>query len=158
MHIVGTGPRGARVTELRRVRFWPYSRAVALTRCWLNHFSIKTPLTPSPSSCMSKNSGQIFSKEIMKFLKLLGRGTLYHLFSLPLSLSPQTWPQWVPPSCSCAGLQKAFATLNTLFKTSVRREHCISAKRLLIQLVIWGRETCPTEVVEMLWNILRSYI
>ena len=44
--------------------------------------SASKPLWPLSPSRVSKNSGQIFSKEIMKFLKLLGRETLYHLLSL----------------------------------------------------------------------------
>lgn len=87
----------------------------------------------------------------MKFLKLLGRETLYYLFSLSLSffLDPES-----APSCSCIGFKKVFATLNSLFETSVFKEHCIFAKQLLIQLLIWGRQICPAWVVEMLWNTL----
>lgn len=47
----------------------------------------------------------------MKFLKLLGRGTLYHLFSLSLSLNLAPVSA---PSCSRVGLRKAFAALNLL--------------------------------------------
>lgn len=61
----------------------------------------------------------------MKFLKLLGRGTLNHPFSPSLPFLRRPGPSQCPPVASSVGLRKAFATLSPLFETSVLREHCI---------------------------------
>lgn len=96
-------------------------------------FQHQKPRDPFLPTCMSKNSGQIFSEEIMKFLKLLERGTLYDLFSLSLSISLDLAPANVL-CCSCIGLTKACSTLNLLLKTSVLGEHWIFTKQPLFDL------------------------
>lgn len=64
--------------------------------------SIRPYLTPALflSSTRARNapSAQIFSKEIMKFQKWLGRGTLNHPSAASLWVSPgEPGPSWCPP-------------------------------------------------------------
>lgn len=77
--------------------------------------------SPSDRTLPWTNTVQIFSEEIMKFQKLWGRGTLYHISPLPLSLLNPGPSEC--PSCSYVGLKKAPASpclySNRLFWGSV---------------------------------------
>lgn len=95
------------------------------------------PPPTSPHAC-PKNSGQIFSEEIMKFLKLLGRGTLNHPFSLPFSvdLAPVSAPQLLPVWAWGKHLLHWALYSKRLFWGNAAS----LPKRLLVQVHIWGGE------------------